>query len=237
MTKTQQDFLKAFTKGCSSERLRKYRQDRDSDGTVIARYLWNMRLSEALYPTLQALEVTLRNSLHDAVTTKYARADWYNIPNLLEPFGAREVVTAVAKLTDAARKKGLQPVALHTPGRVVAELTFGFWTGLFSAEYETNRRLWPALIVLVFPQAPRRSRSRREIARLLHPIRYLRNRVFHHEPIWNTPDLMVRHTQIVRLISWMNRDIHDAIMLFDRFPIVYASGYAQCLTELQRIMG
>ena len=47
---------------------------------------------------------------------------------------------------------------------------------------------------------------------------------------------MQRHTQIVDLISWMNRDIHNAVTLFDRFPTVYTSGYAQCLTELRRIM-
>ncbi len=41
----------------SADRLDVYRQPRDADSLdVVARYLWNEALSEALYPTLAALE-------------------------------------------------------------------------------------------------------------------------------------------------------------------------------------
>jgi hypothetical protein len=69
----------------------------------------------------------------------------------------------------------------------------GFWTALFNAPYE--RALWnPPMLGLLddtFPFVPRRSRSRRRLFQHLDTIRRLRNRMFHHEPIWNwnLPDL------------------------------------------------
>ena len=236
MPTTQQKLLKSFIKGCSSDRLDKYRQSGDTDETVIARYLWNIALGEALYPTIQTLEVTLRNSLHDTISAKYNRSDWYDIPQLLEPFGKHDLINAKKNLTDAATKRNLQPTILHTPGRIVAELTFGFWTGLFSSDYEMNRQFWPTLIVPVFPRAPRHARTRRAISRILHPLRYLRNRIFHHEPIWATPHLVQRHADMLKIVRWINPDICDTITLFDRFPTVHTAGHAHCLAELRRIM-
>jgi hypothetical protein len=93
------------------------------------------------------------------------------------------VTEAKSKLTDASKS--------ITPGRIVAELNLGFWTSLFNAYYEqkgaSDPRLWPRLLLAVVPRMPRRQRTRRNLVRYLNDIRALRNRVFHHEPIWNLP--------------------------------------------------
>jgi hypothetical protein len=236
MTISQHDLLRAFTVGCSADRLSKYRQPGDSDGMVLARYLWNTLLSEALYPTMQALEVTLRNSMHDAIAAKYANTAWYDIAGLLERDDRKQLAVAKQKLSDAAVKQRVAAARMLTPGRIVAELPFGFWTSLLNSPYETNRAFWPQLVVPVFPHAPRARRTRRTLAERAHRIRILRNRISHHEPIWASPRLVQTHSDILAMISWINPAICDTIKLFDRFPTVYAAGQAHCLTELQKIM-
>ena len=69
----------------SADRLDVYRQPRDADSLdAVARYLWNEALSEALYPTLAALEVGLRNNLHDELSALYGPS-WFTRPGLLRP--------------------------------------------------------------------------------------------------------------------------------------------------------
>jgi hypothetical protein len=60
----------------SADRLDAYHQPGDSDGLdAAARYLWNVALSEALYPALAALEVGLRNNFHDELAATAAPLD------------------------------------------------------------------------------------------------------------------------------------------------------------------
>jgi len=56
----------------------------------------------------------------------------------------------------------------------------------------------------VFPNAPRRSRNRESMRHQCELIRDLRNRVFHFEPIWRSPDLIRRHEAIFTMIGWIS---------------------------------
>jgi len=92
---------------------------------ALARYTWNTQLSASLYSTLLHLEVAFRNRLHDAIATRYPRGPWRDvdcwlgrIPPIIAPAELAQVDAAIARL----RRKG-KPIV---PGRVVAELTFGF---------------------------------------------------------------------------------------------------------------
>lgn len=55
---------------------------------ALARYLWNVALSQALYPTLGALAVGLRNNLHDELAAQYGPS-WFTRPGLLRPRARR----------------------------------------------------------------------------------------------------------------------------------------------------
>jgi len=107
MPLSQQDLFAALSRAHSPERLAAYRCPNDDDAAVLARYLWNTQLGEALYPTLQALEVALRNSVHAAITRAYGRADWYDgTPPILQ--ARQQDLVAEAKATlRAAGKLGL----------------------------------------------------------------------------------------------------------------------------------
>ncbi len=222
--KSQRDFFLSLATSMSRERLEAYRRA-GADGALLARYLWNVMLSEALYPSMQYLEVALRNSLHTSISTAYGRDDWYDSsPSILAPRQQDAVADAKNILVTDGK--------LQTPGRVVAELTFGFWTSLFNVAYETkptgNPLLWPRLLAPVFPHMPRRIRTRRMISRNLNDVRKLRNRVFHHEPIWHYARLAQQHAAILTMIGWINRDVRDMATLIDRFPDIHATGYARC---------
>jgi len=61
---------------------------------------------------------------------------------------------------------------------------------------------------------------------MLEPIRRLRNRAFHHEPIWHRSDLHQRYDDILTIIGWANPAMRDTLtMLVDHFPQTYAHGY------------
>ena len=100
-----------------------YRQDGADEITTLARYLWNIAVCESLYSPLQMVEIALRNAAHAAFSHHYKTDKWYdNAPS--NPFGQRQL--DIAKESLAKRNK---PV---TPGHVVAELHFGFWTAFFN---------------------------------------------------------------------------------------------------------
>lgn len=130
-------------------------------------YTYNAALGSAFHGPLQALEVTLRNVVHDAITEERGTF-WFEDPQLDEP--QRDAVT-VAK-QELHWEKGPQ-----TPGRIVAALNLGFWVALFAKRYE--ELLWRPTLHHCFDPTPARRRLHNQLNRL----RRFRNRVAHHEPI------------------------------------------------------
>jgi hypothetical protein len=170
---------------------------------TLARYSWNSYLGASLYPTLLHLEVAFRNRLHDAVASRYPIGPWQDVdcwlgrvPPILAPSEFAQVQVA----TDRLRRTG-KPI---TPGRVVAELTFGFWTNLLDVRYEQRQVLWPPLLEKAFPHLPAVHRTRRVVAKRFNMLRRLRNRVFHYEPIWHWRDLSNQHEMLLEAISWLS---------------------------------
>ncbi len=160
--------LSLLERSISAERLTPYLAMAHSDSRyAIALYEWNTKVSEALYGVMQGLEVSLRNALHEVMTEAYAREDWYEIAPLL-PEQVEQVRVAKARIVSAGRQVA--------PGRVVAELMFGFWTALTGTAYA--QPLWDKHLYKAF----RTKRvGRKTAAKRLHKIRALRNRVAHHE--------------------------------------------------------
>lgn len=208
----------------SGERFAEYRKTAADDVEAIARYVWNARLCEALYPGLLHLEVALRNSLHTAISAKFPTGPWQDVPcwmdrvaPILESDEREQIRRAKERLTD--KSKALEP------GRMVAELTFGFWTSLLDVRYEHNQVFWPGLLAPVFPHIPKRERKRKVVSVRLNRIRNLRNRVFHYEPIWHWRDLPQQQEELLEAIGWLSTDLQIVSRAHDRFAEVYAAGY------------
>jgi hypothetical protein len=193
---------------------------------ALANYVWNTQLCEALYPVLHDLEVALRNAVFNAGASLFGAVAACEVPCWLDADppvllpGERAKVEAARR---SLRGKGKPP----EPGRLVAELSFGFWTALFDVRYETSKVLWPRLFRAgVFAGAPRRMRTRKALSPLLNRVRLLRNRAAHHEPIWHWRDLAQQHAVAVELLEWLSCDLRATVDLIDRFAAVHRAGPA-----------
>ena len=143
-----------------------------SDWELVQGYFLLLDVSSHFIAPLQLLEVALRNKMHTALWALSARQDWYNtIPISAE--SRRQV-------TDALRSAG--PSA--TADDIVSRLMMGFWVYLLDAPYRQTgpNNLWQKCKDDVFPGA--KNESIPLIFDELKALNKLRNRLFHHEPIW-----------------------------------------------------
>jgi hypothetical protein len=207
------------------ERLDAYRQHGASPAITLARYLWNMALSEALYSPLQIAEIALRNALHGCLSTRFGAKTWYDVIPSLPVWQQRQLSEARQKLLADGK-----PV---TPGRMVAELHFGFWTGFFN-KCHARTGLGHALARLAFLHAPRPERDLKKLDARWKRIRDLRNRIFHHERIIHWKDLLAQHSSILQTIAWISPELHEMAVAFDRFSAIHQAGLTPWLDRLQR---
>lgn len=155
-------------------------------------YTLNTLISEALYTPLQMLEVALRNRIH-AVMTEARHENWFRDKSaLLGEWQPEQLAKAIEDI-EADRKEA-------TPGRIVAALTFSFWTSMFGKDYET---LWQQTLHRIGRRQDGKGLRRKDFSAPLATIRSLRNRVAHHEPIimWN---LSQRYGSILELTEWLS---------------------------------
>jgi hypothetical protein len=221
-------FFSKLRDGTSASRLDVYRQDGDADFDVIAKYLWNVGLCEALYPAIQTLEVALRNTIHQAAVGRFHRDDWFDPPD--SPLHAEER----AAVTAAKAELGKQGKPLEG-NRIVAELTFGFWVSLLNSRYE--RILWPRMLTPAFPSMPRHIRTRPTLSKRLNEIRRLRNRMFHHERISHWPNLPQCHADILEAVGWINAEWERVLTVADHFQEAYSVGLMAIRSKLNQTLG
>ncbi|HCY00453.1 MAG TPA: hypothetical protein DG754_09970 [Bacteroidales bacterium] len=179
---------------------------------AIQHYQCNIQISEAFYPCLSVLEVALRNAVNRELITKFGVDDWYNRLHLTPGLSKLLKEINVAQNNITKRKE------LINPSKVVAELTFGFWTRLFNSEFELI--LWKDLR-RAFPFMPKKMRQRKNVSAPINVFRTFRNRVFHNEPIcWNLTKLQHIHSDMIIVMGWINNDLPTWITTFDRFDSV-----------------
>lgn len=130
-------------------------------------YVWNAAVASGLHGPLHILEVTLRNAVHDRLKHVHG-ASWFDLPNMLKGPETGMIQDARNYLAERG-----EPT---TPDKVVAELNFRFWVGIFSRKYD---RLWVSSLQAIFSPRP----IRHELHERLDRLRTLRNRIAHHEPI------------------------------------------------------
>lgn len=219
-------FIDRLKRGLSAVRFEAYRaQAGEADADVLARYVWNVALAEALLPTMHCLEVAFRNAIHREAMRHAGTPHWLDPTDAACLLGQRE-----QRKVHAARRELRRHNTAVTPDRLVAELTFGFWTSLLSRDYE--RPLIVPIIADAFPGLPTSQRTRTSLARRFNGIRKFRNRVAHHEPVWNNPYLQQNHQGLLQAIGWMSVEVQQTAMVIDRFPQVHRLGAAFYATKL-----
>ena len=105
----------------------------------------------ALLADVAIVEVALRNSMHAALQSAMSTTEWYLLPMGFDDRSQAALSTAWSRV----------PAKIRTPGRLVAQLMFGFWSGLldsggyrgrepqrFKCDYE---QLWRTILRKAFP--------------------------------------------------------------------------------------
>jgi hypothetical protein len=162
--------LVEIERAVSPERRKRYLAATGNDlACAVALYEHNVALSEAVFGLLHILEVAIRNGMHQALSAHYGTPRWFQSATVpLTLYGQDKVAAAVREAG------GLSA----SPGKVVAELTFGFWSNLAARCYHWT--LWQPCLHRAFPAA---RLSRPIVHARLESIRTLRNRIAHHEPV------------------------------------------------------
>jgi hypothetical protein len=223
-------FVSSIEPSLSTNRLLRYSTDRANpkiDLDALVNYFWNIALAESLFCSVNAAEIALRNSIHETLSTHFGTSTWYDNSGLLEPDQSAVVASAKTRILSLNR-----PV---TPGRVVASLHFGFWVTILSRNYDT--RLWrannSANLRTAFPRVPGPLRQRVTIHQRYNEIRELRNRCYHHEPVFDDPKLLELHERVHYAIHWINPELEATTEYFDRFSDVFTNGRAEVDTKLR----
>jgi hypothetical protein len=190
----------------SKERLEPYLNYHKNDlFKAIAHYKSNILISESFYPLLAVLEVGLRNSIDYQLTKRFNDKEWYDNKDFVK-IATRFQIDRISQ----ARTNIFSEKKEITPGRIISELSFGFWTSLFDTKFEMT--LWKNLR-LAFPNCPKNIRKRKTMSSKFNGIRKLRNRVFHHEAItWNLDVLNSYKDEIIQGIEWLNKDLLEWIV-------------------------
>lgn len=171
-------------------------------------YTWNASVSAAFWQPLGHLEVGLRNAMGSALQGRHRRSggagSWLDDADRLLDGRAR---TDIAVARRRVRKKGKRP----SDDQTISELSFGFWRFLITRRHTV---LWPDLAT-AFPGAPDRRRETVEepVARLHE----LRNRIAHHQRIWNH-DLAARYADVLLVAGYLDADLPEWIARECRVP-------------------
>ena len=207
----------------SEPRLKAYGWGQAEESLVIARYKWNLALSEALYPSLSLLEIGLRNridntlsNLHGSDWLQESCHYWIKTPWMQSKGFPNPEQDAIFK----AKQKLIRDNGGWSHPKLVAELNFGFWTNLFKSHYHPT--IWQSKekpMRMVFPESPKISPKKAYDA--LSRVRTLRNRIAHHEAIWNKPTLQEDYQTIFFLLSALNQSLEAMANDLDRFPLVW----------------
>jgi len=198
VTATRQDSLVAGL--LTLERLESYLSATGGDLSAALRlYEWNSAATGSLLSTTGLVEVIVRNALDTQLLSwalRRGELDWFDIVPL-DGKGRRDIAMA------RTRAKG-NGVGQERHGKVIAELSFGFWRYLVAQRYLTT--LWIPALAAAFPYgAPDRTMRRQDVENKMVGLHIIRNRAAHNEPI-HRRDLCNDWLSAIELVGWVHPD-------------------------------
>ncbi|HET7465007.1 MAG TPA: hypothetical protein VFJ82_27430 [Longimicrobium sp.] len=234
--------MAALERAMSRERLRAYRLPGDADeADGVARYAWNLALAAALLPAMHTLEIAFRNELNRAAVklTEKRGYRWHRVaswldarPTMLLPHEAEKVERAKMQLGGDPRSQ--------TEGHLIAKLDFGFWVALCRDPYADSRaagpRLWPRALDLAFRHRPAPVTTRSQIFHQFDRVRKFRNRVAHHEPIWDRA-YEAEHEHVLESLAWISPRLAEALRHTSPAQATFRAGPAAYRSCADSILG
>ena len=205
----QQNVVQPLHASLSPERIGTYLTAANFDqDRALALYIWNASVGEAFHLPMQSVEVAIRNRINVALKSQYG-PEWWRDHKYMRDAGGRlnkDIATATRRVQNKHH-----PL---TTGRIVANLSFGFWTTMLGSSW--NPKLWSFQLRNSFPDLPQ-SIDRDELHKRARAVNSLRNRIWHHEPIFKD-DLLKRHSETLELLRWVCPAKHKWIRPHCRLP-------------------
>jgi hypothetical protein len=234
--------LPALERALSPERLAAYRLAGDRDSTDgIARYIWNIALANAIHPALQTLEITFRNEIARAAGRLTARRNYAvdRISSWLDAVPTMLLANEREKVDRAKTRLAANPRS-WTEGHLIAKLDFGFWVALCRDGYGDARaegpRLWDRALGMVCAKRPTAITTRAQIFHQFDRIRLFRNRVAHHEPIWDR-QYLGEYQHILESLGWMLPKLADAVRATSPAERVFRDGFMAYRPHAETLLG
>lgn len=232
----------ALERVLSAERLAAYADPSCPDEReTAARYIWGLALANAINPALHALEVAFRNELARAAgkLTATRRYRYVDVPSWLDATPSMLMEHERQKVQSAKQRLGTDR-RRWTEGRLISKLDFGFWVALCRESYADSRgdgpRLWPRALDLAFQRRPLSVTTRAQVLHQFDRIRKFRNRIAHHEPIWDR-DYVAQHEYVLESLGWMSPKVADALRQVSPAPAVFHAGPAAYRPWAERLLG
>lgn len=176
-------------------------------------YSWNAAIAGAFLGPISMVEVALRNAISRELRAAFGPI-WYDDSAFL----ALDATPRTRNNIDTSKRRIARAVPARriTEGRVVAEMYLSFWVYLLRPAL--NRTLWPAL-----RPAFKSYTHRKTVVRYLEPLIPFRNRVAHHEPIFNRRPVDMYDGLLV-LANMLSDDLAGWIEHHARIRDVLANG-------------
>lgn len=142
-------------------------------------YAWNTALCAAFYGPIQALEIALRNAINQQLINKFG-TEWYEQDSGIQfqDSGIQFDEKALGQIEKVKEHLNRRKIKI-TADNIVAQLSLGFWVKLFESEYET---LWRKALHKMFQN---NRPKQKDLKGRLIVFRDFRNRIAHHEPIFD----------------------------------------------------
>lgn len=207
--------LAAMNLSLSPVRLTKYFAATQENGKnnllrALKLYEYNTKLGEAFYGSLKNFEICLRNSINQAMIDDEESpgvkrgAFWFDTSYITKKGKQPLLFDDEANDIQNARDRLAQQKKIELADSIMALLSLGFWVVVTDSKYE--RRLWvPSKLERAFPhyEAVTGSKpSRDAIHTRLNKLRVFRNKVAHHEPVFNYNASQVLDT-IFETMDWI----------------------------------
>ena len=204
--------------------------DNDRDN-AIRLYCWNAEVSAAFYILLHYCELAIRNGAVEAIEGAYSKdwylcqAFLFTLRNPAQRYNPNaDLRNCILRLlkndlnadtkrylnvgfnADAIRcltvELNSSPKKLAKANKLVPELKFVFWQNLFVKGYQA--KIWDKQFAVAFPGYDRSKeleRARYSLYKDINQVRVFRNRIAHHEPIFDRR-LSQDRDRIMRIIKW-----------------------------------
>lgn len=186
---------------------------------ALALYEWNVTLGQALMRDIAHFEIAMRNAYDSAIDALWPGTDHWLLdadsPAVTPIWRVKKDRSGLKRGSDvnylnrravdaAIRKCG---GVKATPGKVIAELSFGFWRHLTAASHE--KTLWVPYLHHAYPAKT----QRKGIDETIGNINTVRNRIAHHEPVFDRRDPAQDpgqlHADMMTVLAMLAPDAHQ----------------------------